>query len=194
MKKVLIAVDDTKYSKAVLSAFYNSVQSPEETILLHVEKPGGKSLMYDMLGDAEMSTFKEMLKGTKHKEALDKKAEKILTYYKKELEDGSRTSVRTVIREGHPAEEILKVAEEEDVELIILGYSGRKGINRLIAGSVTKDVEKNAKVPVLVAKNTLMCEEAYSWRDAYAAILVCTAVVFGLFILGVIVQNEALLP
>ncbi len=50
MKTVLIAVDETAGSKSILSAFHNMVKEPESVVLLHVEKPGGKSLMYDMLG------------------------------------------------------------------------------------------------------------------------------------------------
>lgn len=191
MKKVLIAVDDTKASKAVLSTFHNSVKTPEEVILLHVERLEGRSLMINMLGDAELSTLRESLKGTEYKEKLDKKAEKILNYYKNELEDNGLKSVRTVVRDGIPAVEILEVAEGEGAELIILGYSERKGLNRFISGSIAKDVEKNAKVPVLVAKRPLMCEEPYSWRDAYAAITVTTAIVLGMLLLGVILQRGA---
>jgi nucleotide-binding universal stress UspA family protein len=186
MKKVLIAVDDTKASKAVLTTFYNSVQQPEEIILLHVERLAGRSLMIDMLGETEISTLKDAVHGTEHEEVLDKKAGKILDYYMKELKGSGLFNIKTVIRAGIPAEEIMKVAAAEGVELIILGCSGRKGINRIIAGSVSKDVGKKARVPVLVAKKAPVCEEPYSWRDAFAAVSVTTAVVFGLFLLGVI--------
>ena len=193
MKKVLIAVDGTKASKAVLATFYNSVQLPQEVILLHVQKLEGRSLMIDMLGEAELSTLKESLKDTEHKAALDGKAQKILTYYRKELEDGGFLNVRTVMKEGHPAEEILKVAEHEGVELILLGYSGRNGLNRLIAGSVAKEVEKKAAVPVLVAKRVTMCEEPYSWKDAYTAVTVTTAIMLGMFLLGIILQKGTII-
>ncbi len=193
MKKVLIAVDGTKASKAVLATFYNSVQLPQEVILLHVQKLEGRSLMIDMLGEAEMSTLRESLKGTEHKAALDGKTDKILTFYRKELEDGGFRNVRTVMREGHPAEEILKVAEQEEVELIILGYSGRNGLNRLIAGSVAKEVGKKAKVPVLTAKRVNMCEEPYSWKDAYTAVTVTTAIMLGMFLLGIILQKGTII-
>lgn len=189
MKKVLIAVDGTKASKAVITTFHNSVQQPEEVILLHVEKLEGRSLMIDMLGDAEISTLKDALKETEYKRALDAKAEKILNYYKRELGGSGVFSVKTVIRDGIPAEEILEVAKEEGVELIILGYSARKGLNRLIAGSVGRDVGRDAKVPVLVARRANMCEEPYTWRDAFAAVSVTTAIIFGLFLLGVILQG-----
>ena len=189
MKKVLIAVDGTKASKAVLATFNNSVQLPQEVILLHVQRIEGRSLMIDMLGEAEMSTLKESVKDTHHKEELDRKAQKILNYYRKEIEGSGLLNIRTVTRDGHPADEILKVAQQEGVELIIVGYSGRTGLNRLIAGSVAKDVEKKAEVPVLVAKRVSMCEEPYSWKDAIAAVSVTSVIVLGLFILGIFVQR-----
>ena len=193
MKKVLIAVDDTKASRAVLATFHNSVQNSEVVILMHVERLQGRSLMIDMLGEAEIATLRDSLNGTEHKESLDKKAEKILNYYTEELKSSGSFQVRTIIRDGIPAEEILKVANEEGVELIILGYSGRKGLNRLIAGSVAKDVAKKAKMPVLVAKRPSICEEPYTWRDAVAAVSVTSAVVFGLFLLGIFLQNGRVL-
>lgn len=152
MKKVLIAVDETKGSKAVLSVFKNLVRPPQEVLLLHVERLEGKSIMIDMLGQAELSTLKESLKGTEYKEKLDIKAQKILNYYKRELEDGGLITVRTLIREGIPADEISKVAEEENVDLIIMGSNGKRGLMRLVTGCVSKEVESNATVPVLVAK------------------------------------------
>ena len=193
MNKVLIAVDDTKASKAVLATFYNSVQLPEEVILLHVQRIEGRSLMIDMLSEAEMSTLKESLKDTQHKDELDKKAQKILNYYRKEIQDSGFVNVRTVTRDGHPADEILKVAQQEGVELILLGYSGRTGLNRLISGSVAKEVEKNAEVPVLVAKRVSMCEEPYSWKDAYTAVTVTTAIMIGMFLLGIILQRGTII-
>lgn len=152
MKTVLIAVDDTRGSRTVLAVLKNLVRPPERVVLLHVERLEGRSLMIDMLGEAELNTLRESLTGTEHKEALDKKAEKILNYYKKEIEDGGLISVKTVIRDGIPGEEILKVAAEEEAEMIITGCSGTRGIDRLVAGSVSKDVEKSARIPVLMAK------------------------------------------
>jgi len=169
MKKVLIAVDDTKGSKAVLSVFKNLVRPPEEVVLLHVERLEGKSLMIDMLSESEISTLKESLKGTDHKEELDRNAQKILNYYKKEMEDGGLISVRTLIREGIPGDEITKVAEEENVDLIIVGSNGKKGFMRLLTGCVSKEVEKNATVPVFVAKGDTT-EKAFEAKEVTAAV------------------------
>lgn len=168
MNKVLIAVDDTKNSQSVLSVFKNLVRRPEGVVLLHVQRLEGKTMMIDMLSESEISTLRESLKGTEYKEELDRQSEKILTYYKKEIEDGGLVSVKTVVREGIASDEILKVAEEEEAELIIVGGDNNKGFQRLIMGCVSKDVERNAKVPVLVARQTAG-DEAYGLREAAAS-------------------------
>ena len=152
MKKVLIAVDETKGSKAVLSVFKNLVRPPQEVLLLHVQRLEGKSLMIDMLGDAELSTLRESLIGTEYKEELDRKSEEILNFYKRELEDGGLISIRTMIRDGIAADEILKVAEDEKVDLIITGANENKGMMRIIAGCLPSEVERKSKVPVLIGK------------------------------------------
>ncbi len=193
MKKVLIAVDDTKASQNVLSVFHNFVQQPIEVVLLHVEKLQGRSLMIDMLGDAEMSTLRDMMNGTDYKAALDKRSDKILTFYSQQMGLTGDSTLKAIKREGVPSEEILKVAEEEGVELIILGQSGRRGFDRFITGKVAKYVENHARVPVLVARRPLMCEEPYTKRDAYAAVSVTTAIMLALFLLGFILQRGGFL-
>ena len=194
MKKILIAVDDTKGSKNVLSVFQNFVQQPADIVLLHVERLEGRSLIIDMIGDAERSTLKEMLVGTDHKDALDKRAEHILSYYSKELTLNGSSTIKTVRRDGIPSEEILKVAKDEGVELIILGQSGRRGIDRFITGTVAQYVEKHTTVPVLVAKRPLMCEEPFTRRDAFAAVTVTTAIVLALFVLSFFLKSGVLHP
>ena len=50
---------------------------------------------------------------------------------------------------GDPAEEIVKYAKEHDIDLIIMGTHGRKGLDRLVFGSVAEKVVKMSPVPVL---------------------------------------------
>lgn len=49
---------------------------------------------------------------------------------------------------GYPAEEILEYSEKEGVDIIIIGTHGRKGIERILFGSVAEHVVKNSPVPV----------------------------------------------
>jgi len=53
---------------------------------------------------------------------------------------------------GYAAEEIINRANEEDVDMIVMGTHGRKGIDRILFGSVAEKVVKNAKQPVLTIR------------------------------------------
>jgi nucleotide-binding universal stress UspA family protein len=54
-----------------------------------------------------------------------------------------------VVREGNPAREIARQAEEASADLLILGTHGRSGFERLFLGSVTEKVLRSTRVPVL---------------------------------------------
>ena len=58
--------------------------------------------------------------------------------------------VETFVREGEPYAEILKVAEEIKASCIIMGTHGRKGLRRLLMGSVTERTIGYAKCPVII--------------------------------------------
>jgi nucleotide-binding universal stress UspA family protein len=53
---------------------------------------------------------------------------------------------------GYAAEEILTAAENEQVDLIIMGTHGRRGIDRILFGSVAEKVVKSAKCPVMTIR------------------------------------------
>ncbi len=153
MKKVLIAVDDTKGIKESFSICSQlcSCIKPEEVILVYVEKFEGRSLLDEMLGDAEMSTLKEVLEGTEYKESLDKKANNVLDYYRQALESDGISPIRSEIRGGHPADEILKAAEETGADMIMLGSRGNR-VSHAFMGSVSREVVNRSDIPVFVAK------------------------------------------
>ncbi len=54
---------------------------------------------------------------------------------------------------GDPLQVILQKASEIDANLIIMGTGGKKGLKRLIMGSVTEHVARGADCPVLVVKH-----------------------------------------
>ncbi len=56
---------------------------------------------------------------------------------------------RLIVRMGRPADEILKVAEEEDVDSIFIATRGRTGLAHIMFGSVAEKVVRNAKCAVL---------------------------------------------
>ena len=51
---------------------------------------------------------------------------------------------------GDAADEILKAIESENIDLVILGTHGRKGLEHVIFGSVAEKVVKKSPAPVLV--------------------------------------------
>lgn len=53
---------------------------------------------------------------------------------------------------GHPQDVVLGVAREGDYDLIIMGTHSRKGIDRIMFGSVANSVVKQADIPVLTVR------------------------------------------
>lgn len=185
--KILIAVDGKGSSKAVLSTYSHLLQSPDEVVLLHVQRLEGDSLMIDMLGEPELSTLKKSLEGTEHQRSLDERSSKIVEFYRARLASAT-TVVKPMVRAGNPADEILATAAEEQVDLVILGASRKDRLDRLITGSVAREVEDRTAVPVLRARRVVVCEEPYSWRDARAAVTVCSGIALTLFLMRFIVH------
>lgn len=54
---------------------------------------------------------------------------------------------------GDPASAIVKLAEAENVDMIVMPTHGRTGLARLVLGSVAEEVVRRAKCPVLTVKN-----------------------------------------
>lgn len=60
--------------------------------------------------------------------------------------------VKGEVTTGDPSEEILRVAEYEHADIIIMATHGRTGIDRFLFGSVAEKVVKSAPVPVLTVR------------------------------------------
>ena len=59
---------------------------------------------------------------------------------------------RGLVVVGYAAEEILKLSEVEQADLIVMGTRGRKGLDLILFGSVAEKVVKSAKCPVLTIR------------------------------------------
>lgn len=97
------------------------------------------------------------------KDLRDKLAEELMNegqeaveHFEKKLEDEQcaghckNINLITMIKEGKPVDIILKTADELGVDQIIMGKSGKHGIEKFIMGSTTERVVRGAKVPVNV--------------------------------------------
>ena len=60
--------------------------------------------------------------------------------------------VETMVAEGDVHNEIIRAAEEKKADLIIMGTHGRRGLNRLLLGSVAESVTRRAHCPVLLIR------------------------------------------
>jgi nucleotide-binding universal stress UspA family protein len=57
-----------------------------------------------------------------------------------------------VVRDGVPFLEILRYAQEADVDLIVLGTHGRTGLSHVLMGSVAERIVRKASCPVLTVR------------------------------------------
>jgi nucleotide-binding universal stress UspA family protein len=61
-------------------------------------------------------------------------------------------TVETHVLEGPPQREIVRYAEEEGCDLVVMGTHGRGGIDRLLLGSVAEKVVRSSNVPVMTVR------------------------------------------
>lgn len=85
-------------------------------------------------------------------ELIIREGKKVLSKVKKIIED-SGVEVKEVLLEGYPSEEIINFAENNNMDLIIMGTLGKTGLERFLVGSVAENVVRNSKVPVMVIRN-----------------------------------------
>ena len=60
--------------------------------------------------------------------------------------------VRTVVIYGRPAHEIVKLAENEKADIIVISSQGESGWHRFVFGSVAEKVVRHANCPVLTVR------------------------------------------
>lgn len=66
------------------------------------------------------------------------------------LSEGDDVDIQYKVVPGKPAEKILEIAEEENVDLIVMGSTGIGSIGKFLLGGTSSRVKANADVPVKV--------------------------------------------
>lgn len=84
--------------------------------------------------------------------ALEAAGERALEGARTRAENAGVSSVQGSIGSGSPYRGILDYADEHEIDLIVMGTHGRRGIDRYLLGSVTEKVVRTADCPVLTVR------------------------------------------
>jgi nucleotide-binding universal stress UspA family protein len=149
-KKILIAVDFSSYSNEALELGLQIATQQKASIHLINAMPQINYYDWNMTGTVLPATTFEM---GEIKIACEKKINDLIEKIKIEYPN---VSISFEVTESiSPADTIISRAEELKSELIILGSHGRKGMNRILMGSVAEYVMRHATCDVLVFKKAL---------------------------------------
>jgi nucleotide-binding universal stress UspA family protein len=88
------------------------------------------------------------------REMMKAEGEKMLSEIKRIGKD-SGIEVKEVLLHGHPSEEIINFAENNNIDLIVMGTLGKTGLDRFLIGSIAGKVARNSKVPVMVVRTEI---------------------------------------
>ena len=75
-----------------------------------------------------------------------------LSRYDKLAKSKYGIEIETILALGHPSRVIVDTAKSKDIDLVVIGSRGLSGIKGLLLGSVSHDVVRSAKQPVLVVR------------------------------------------
>ncbi len=114
---------------------------------IHQAKQDGATL--HVLHTVDADTLPSSVSSISVDDEFKQMGEEIVDGVVEQAENEGVEAVGTVIS-GSSAEQIVKYASENDIDLIVMGTHGRTGIGRVLSGSVTEHVVRSATVPVLV--------------------------------------------
>ena len=136
-KKILVPTDGSEFAKkAQKHALFLASVSGAEIVAVSVTE---NNFVNGLPLDDEIYQLNQV---------LNERSEENLKEFDKLNDDDIK--ITHVIREGSPARVILEVANEGNIDLIVMGSSGKSGFDRFIMGSVADKVVNSAKCAVLV--------------------------------------------
>ena len=137
-KKILVTLDGSEFAERVLPFARASIPYGSEIILLTIPQIP-EAHQYGAVVE-EIQQLREYVE-QRSQTYLEDVAESL-------SESGLET--RVIVKGTRPAETIVQVAEEEDVDIIMLATHGRGGFDRLFVGSVADRVVQFATCPVFL--------------------------------------------
>ena len=145
--KILVPTDGSKTSqRAVTYATGLAKQTGASIILLSVIDKG-TFIPQSIPSPATPTNIAEPLE-----DYLKQASQAHLEYAEQSCQKNGIQS-KSIIRTGHPVEEIIKAAKKTNANLIVMGSHGRSALKAALLGSVTFGViHKDTKIPVLVVR------------------------------------------
>ena len=148
IKKILFATDLSKNSAyAFYYAVHMAKRDDAKIIILHAVEPLPPMLI-------SFKDFEQKVAKDRWEETVKKFKERIQDI---SVKVDSRMGISSVdlisnilIQLGHPVEEILRVADEEDCDVIVLGTHGKGFLEKTFLGSVSSSVLLRTRKPVFV--------------------------------------------
>ncbi|MCL2687918.1 MAG: universal stress protein [Methanobrevibacter sp.] len=139
-KRILLPTDGSEFAeKAEKHALFLAEVSGAEIIALSVVETG---FSIGLPSDDSVYHISEMLR---------KESEKNLENVEKMKEDeNSNVKITFKVEEGAPAKVILEAIKKENIDLVVMGSSGKGRLDRIIMGSVAERVVKASECSVLV--------------------------------------------
>jgi nucleotide-binding universal stress UspA family protein len=132
--KILVPIDFSENSTKALD-FVLAISKKEETSLILVN---AIDLVFDFASQAELALESLFKDGESQMENLIK------------MHQASEIPMEYRVVEGTPAITVSRIAEEEEVDLIVMGTQGASGMKKTWIGTVTVNMIKESSVPVLV--------------------------------------------
>lgn len=140
---VLVPLDDSPQSEAAFEYVLEKLPEPR-LILVHVINQIG------VFAYTDDEYFDPKVYRSEQRRRRER-AESLLEEHAAEAREHG-LEVETVVATGKPAGEILTVADEHDVDQIVMGSHGRSGVGRVVFGSVAETVTRRAVVPVTIVR------------------------------------------
>ena len=146
-EKILVATDGSKHSVRAAEIALDMAKLYGSTITaLYVVDV---SREYAPLGDLISRVADDLIAGIRSNLQDQGKA---ATKQVVDMAGRAGIAANSKITEGYPAEDIIRVSEEEGIGLIVMGGMGATGLDRFLLGSVADKVVRSSKIPVLVVK------------------------------------------
>jgi len=140
-KKILVALDNSGYANKVMLQAIEIAKFYKTPLL-------GISVIEDAyLGECDESDSYACATRDYWSASLQAVVDKC-----KKLADESNIDLFHEVRNGNPAEQILKYADEKGADLIVLGHLGKTAAAGFLIGSVAQKVSAHSKCSVLVVK------------------------------------------